>query len=1318
MNNASIPVQSTAIATATVNPANAGDKTVTWSSSNIAVATVSASGVVTAVAPGTANIIATSVAAPTVSGSATVTVTAILPTAISVQAPTSMTVGNTATATATVTPANATNSSVTWTSSNDAIATVTPNGVITAVAAGTVTITATSVSAPTVSGTATIVISNNVVVPTAITIIPATAVSVEPGQTVVLSLSFTPANTTEQAVTWVSSDNAIATVSASGVVTGVAPGIVTITVTSSSAPTVSTTKQVTVTAILPTAITILPSTPISISVGETTTLTAEITPASATNKNVTWTTSNTAIATVSASGVVTGVSEGTVTITATSVSAPAVSSTKQIQINAVLPSAITVTLSPNSLSVGGTSTASADVSPANAGNKSVTWTSSNVNVATVNANGVVTAIGQGTATITATSVAAPTVTGSASLTVSSVLPSSITVTLTSSVLSVGGSTTATATVNPSNAGDKSVTWTSSNTSVATINANGQITAIGAGTAIITATSVAAPAINGTATITVNTVLPTGITVTITPNSLAVGGTATATAEVLPSNAGDKSVTWTSSNTAIATVNASGVVTAVAPGTALITATSVAAGGVSGTASITVSSIVPTSIVVTLSPVSISIGATSQATATVSPANAGDKSVTWTSSNTAVASVNANGVVTAIASGTAIITATSVAAPTVSGSATITVSNVAVTSIVANPTSAIIEIGQTRTIAITVEPSNATVKTVTFASSNSNIASVNPNGVVTAVTKGSAIITITSTANPNVSTAVIIECVSKSALYSAINSAQSIHNAALEGTANGYYPVGSKATLQSAINAANDVYTSASSTQAQIDQAQANLQNAVSTFQQSVIVVNKAELSNLITQAQTTHNLAIEGTAVGQYPSGSKATLQSAINAAITVNNNTIASQADVNAAKATLQSALDAFTNSVNVLGPVDKSQLQASINQAQTLYTNSTEGLAEGQYPSGSKNILMNAISTANAVNNNASATQTQVNTANTNLQTAIAEFQAKVVHVDKTALVNQIASAQAVYNVSQEGTLNGQYPVGSKANLMQAITVAQGVNTNTLATQTQVDQAETSLLNALNTFLSLQINIVLDKAPLQSKISQATSSLAKADNNTGSNPGQYPQAAVNDLLIARAAAENVLATATTQNQLNSAEITLQAAIIEFENSVNPIVVDKSELEALIAEADVLFETTVIGTNPGEYGQLEYFNLYNVTNSSRVALNDNTKTQNQINDQVALLEAAITAYKDSMTPTSIDVVNNVTVQAWPNPCTEQIHIAASADIVSVELVSVAGKTQFVAPSVHADKATIDVSKLANGLYVITVELIDGSTKTMQVVKQ
>ncbi|HPM12392.1 MAG TPA: T9SS type A sorting domain-containing protein, partial [Bacteroidales bacterium] len=292
------------------------------------------------------------------------------------------------------------------------------------------------------------------------------------------------------------------------------------------------------------------------------------------------------------------------------------------------------------------------------------------------------------------------------------------------------------------------------------------------------------------------------------------------------------------------------------------------------------------------------------------------------------------------------------------------------------------------------------------------------------------------------------------------------------------------------------------------------------------------------------------------------------------------------------------------------------------------------------------------------------------------------------------------------------------SKANLMQAITVAQGVNTNTLATQTQVDQAETSLLNALNTFLSLQINIVLDKAPLQSKISQATSSLAKADNNTGSNPGQYPQAAVNDLLIARAAAENVLATATTQNQLNSAEITLQAAIIEFENSVNPIVVDKSELEALIAEADVLFETTVIGTNPGEYGQLEYFNLYNVTNSSRVALNDNTKTQNQINDQVALLEAAITAYKDSMTPTSIDVVNNVTVQAWPNPCTEQIHIAASADIVSVELVSVAGKTQFVAPSVHADKATIDVSKLANGLYVITVELIDGSTKTMQVVKQ
>ena len=515
-----------------------------------------------------------------------------------------------------------------------------------------------------------------------------------------------------------------------------------------------------------------------------------------------------------------------------------------------------------------------------------------------------------------------------------------------------------------------------------------------------------------------------------------------------------------------------------------------------------------------------------------------------------------------------------------------------------------------------------------------------------------------------------------------------------------------------------MYINPSSTQAQIDQAQSSLQAAVTTFQNSVIGVNKTELSNLITQAQTAYNLAVEGTAAGQYPIGSKATLQTAINSAIQVNNNPLASQADVNTAKAALQTAYDTFINSQIVVGPVDKTQLQASITQAQTLYTNSVEGLAEGQYPSGSKNILLNAISTAQAVNNNTTATQTQVNTANTNLQIAIAEFQAKVIHVDKSALVTQIATSQAIYNAAVEGTLNGQYPVGSKANLQQAITVAQGVNTNVLATQTQVNQAVTALQNATNTFLSLQINIVLDKAPLQTKITQATTSLAKADNNVGTAPGQYPQAAVNELIAAKAAAENILATATTQAQLNTAVTNLNAAIQAFENSVVPVVVDKSQLAELIDEADELFETTVIGTKPGEYGQLEYFNLYNATNSARVAYNDNTKTQAQIDAQVVLLQAAINSYKNSKVPTSIDDIVIVSVKAWPNPCTTSLTVSASTEIAAITLTNIIGAQQVVSKSIDGESASIDVVSLANGIYFVTVTLQDGSSKIVRIVKQ
>ena len=134
-------------------------------------------------------------------------------------------------------------------------------------------------------------------------------------------------------------------------------------------------------------------------------------------------------------------------------------------------------------------------------------------------------------------------------------------------------------------------------------------------------------------------------------TLSAGETIELIATITPENATDKTVTWTSSNTSVATV-ANGMVTAVASGSATITAQ---AGNAKAECSITVNPTEVTSISLNKASVTLSAGETIELIATITPENATDKTVTWTSSNTSVATV-ANGMVTAIASGSATITA--------------------------------------------------------------------------------------------------------------------------------------------------------------------------------------------------------------------------------------------------------------------------------------------------------------------------------------------------------------------------------------------------------------------------------------------------------------------------------------------------------------------------------------------------------------------------------------------------------------------------------------------------------------------------------------
>lgn len=215
--------------------------------------------------------------------------------------------------------------------------------------------------------------------------------------------------------------------------------------------------------------------------------------------------------------------------------------------------------------------------------------------------------------------------------------------------------TFTATITPSDATYKDVEWSSSDEAIATSLGGGIFKGLTVGTVTISAISIDG-GIVGTATLTV-TIAAASVTVAPTTLALKVGGaTGTVVPTVLPANATNKVVTFASSNTAIATVNSStGVVTAVANGTATITATT-ADGAFTATCAVTVTTDVAS---VTLAPTTVTLAAaaTQQLTPTVLPATASVKTVTYASSNTAVATVNASGLITAVATGTATITVT-------------------------------------------------------------------------------------------------------------------------------------------------------------------------------------------------------------------------------------------------------------------------------------------------------------------------------------------------------------------------------------------------------------------------------------------------------------------------------------------------------------------------------------------------------------------------------------------------------------------------------------------------------------------------------------
>ena len=380
-------------------------------------------------------------------------------------------------------------------------------------------------------------------------------------KTVTLKATLSPETLTDKSVTWESSDESIATVSNDGVVTGVKSGVVTITCTS-----VATGAKATCTVTVGTIT--LNKSEIAVNKGKTVTLTPTVYPTTLTDQSVTWKSSKTTVATVSSTGEVKGVKSGTATITCTS-NATGLSTTCKVTVGYVKLDKSKVIVKKNN-----TVTLTPTVYPSSLDDKSVKWKSSDKTIATVSSTGKVKGVKSGIVTITCTSVA----TGLS--TTCQVTVGTITLDKKEAIVRKKNTLTLTPTVYPTTLEDKSVKWKSSDKSVATVSSDGVVTGVKSGVVTITCTS-NATGLSATCTVTVGT-----ITLDKSTAAVGKGKTITLTPTVYPTSLEDKSVTWKSSKTSVATVTSTGKVKGVKAGTATITCTSVAT-GLSTTCQVTV-----------------------------------------------------------------------------------------------------------------------------------------------------------------------------------------------------------------------------------------------------------------------------------------------------------------------------------------------------------------------------------------------------------------------------------------------------------------------------------------------------------------------------------------------------------------------------------------------------------------------------------------------------------------------------------------------------------------------------------------------------------
>ena len=481
-------------------------------------------------------------------------------------------------------------------------------------------------------------------------------------------------------------------------------------------------------------------------------LQATVLPEVADDRGVTWSSDNPMVAKVDDNGLVTALAVGEANITATAADGSGNSATCNVSVAPNLVESLSLKDTSISLERGTSRQLTAIVEPQDADDISLTWSSNNADVATVDATGRVSAIGIGEAVITATTNDGSGLSATCHI---GVVPKGVrylNLNTYEMTMKVNESALLEVEVVPDDAEYSHIVWTSSDERVAVVDDNGLVTARGVGQAEITVTAYNFDG-SGTGTHCDVTVVPTmveSIALNMSDLELKLDDTYQLEATVSPVDATNKSVAWTSSDESVATVDNNGLVTAVGFGDVYITA---AANDGSGVAANCYVRVVPTmveSIALNMSDLELKLDDTYQLEATVSPVDATNKSVAWTSSDENVATVDNNGLVTAVGIGDVDITAAANDGSGVAANCHVTVEPIMATSIKLNEETLLMKKGETSHLEVTVLPHNATDKSVTWTSSDEYVVAVDDGGNIVAVGDGEAEVVATTNDGSNLS----------------------------------------------------------------------------------------------------------------------------------------------------------------------------------------------------------------------------------------------------------------------------------------------------------------------------------------------------------------------------------------------------------------------------------------------------------------------------------------------------------------------------------------------------------------------------------------